>query len=134
MSGLVGLKLLILILVLVVAYHLGRIALIGRRMAFAGQSASLLDSKRSSYACMVSVLVLAIILIEGLVSLSVRDLTGTLLFRVHLAAAVSFVALAGFLRWQTGLKSRRFHRIAGYTALALFATAFGTGATLLVPL
>jgi len=135
MDNLLGLKLLILGFAVVIGYHMLRLALMGRRLAGGPlDDTTLMEDKRSTWTCMAWLLLCAIALIEMAVHASSRGAERSPLFYVHLAAAVSYLLLILFLRWQTGRRSKNFHRIAGYTAAALFVAAFSTGSVLLAPL
>jgi hypothetical protein len=121
--------------VAVVGYHAFRLRSLGRKLAFANGSRDfLLDSKRASWYCMTANILLAVGMIEMLVTVAPHGRHYPVFFPVHLVAAVGFVLLVLLLRWQTGARSRQFHRRAGYTALALLLVAVSTGGVLLVQL
>ena len=140
--GLLLAKLTVLFLALVVAWHLNGLRLAGRNFSIqaarglsgAPSFESLKDEKLSKWICLACNLTLAIFIIEVMVHLRLPSHHYPPLFFVHAPAALSFVALVAVLPIVHGGRSRRFHRIAGRTALALFLLAFVTGGILLYQL
>lgn len=135
-SDLLGLKLLVGLAALPLIFQLYYMWRLGKKLAVTPDNQLLLEDKRDSYGRLAWFLVVAIALIEMLVHVSPvhRALEDTWLFRVHITAAVSFVLLMGILWRQTGVRSRTFHRYAGYTALGLITVVLITGSVFVAQL
>ncbi len=134
-------KLLVAVLAFAVAGHLLALRAVGKKLAIfrvTGGEGTLeyqraLDDKRSKWSCLTANLLLALFVVEVLVRSRLAGRYSPLFF-VHLPAAAAFLVLVLALRFLPGHRSRRFHRAAGWTALALFLFAFVTGGIMLIQL
>jgi peptidoglycan/LPS O-acetylase OafA/YrhL len=130
-----ALKIATILVAIPVPFFAYRLRSLGQKLAL-GDAAfpALMEDKRSTWRCMTGFILAAVILIETMVQFSPHGRQYPVFFPLHLAAALGFAALVLVLRWQTGNKSRLFHRRAGYTALALLLVTIVTGTPLLVQL
>ena len=127
-STMLGLQLLIMSFALPIAYHLVRLAYIGRQLADGHCNRGLLlDHKRGIWTCTGWLMVFLVSLVLMLVVSTSHVNQHPVLYTIHRICAVLFVALFLTLRFKTGVTNPFFHRIAGYSALVLYAVTLALG-------